>query len=355
MIDCFHRIRSLKNSGIKIHLHAYHYGRPPCKELEELCCSVKYYPRITSLKKHFSFLPYSVISRNSEQLLEDLLKDDYPILFDGIQTTIFLADASLAGRKKAVRIHNIEPRYYRTLARFEKKPVKKTYYILESIKLLSYENILKNSDNLLTISIVDHDYYNSRFNNSILITSFHPFDMINILPGTGEYILYHGDLSINENIAVSEFLIRKVFSRLPYPCIIAGKNPPSYLIAETKKHNNISLIADPDSDRMDELIRNSQINVLPTMVANGFKLKLIISLYSGRHCIVNSTTINGSGLYSLCHIADTGEKIIHKITTLMSKPFTSGMIEERRKVLTGSYDNSTNASLLSGLFFEERQ
>ena len=173
MIDCYHRIRSLKNSGIKIHLHAYEYGRPPSKELEELCSSVVYYPRIISFKQHFSFLPYSVISRNSKQLLEDLLKDDFPILFDGIQTTIFLANPLLAGRKKVVRIHNTEPHYYLTLAQYEKNLLKKAYYIMEAIKLSRYE-ILRKSDHLLTLSFVDQDYYNSRFHNSILLASFHP-------------------------------------------------------------------------------------------------------------------------------------------------------------------------------------
>ncbi len=102
---------------------------------------------------------------------------------------------------------------------------------------------------------------------------------------------------------------------------------------------------------MDKLIRNAHINVIPTMAANGLKLKLLISLYCGRHCVVNSTTINGSGLYSLCHIADTEEKLVQKINSLMGKPFTEEMIEERRKILIKNHDNKVNARRLITLLF----
>lgn len=355
MIDSFHRIRSLSNAGVKIHLHAFEYGRSHSKELESLCSSVNYYPRDTSFLRHISFLPYSVISRRSDKLTEDLLKDEFPVLFDGIQTTLSLNDPALSKRIKAVRIHNIEPYYYRSLARYEKKLNRKLYYFLESRKLERYEKILKNSDFLLTVSFVDHDYYNRKLHNSIIIPSSHPYDKVDIIAGKGDFILYHGDLSVNENIAVSEFLIKKVFSKIGYRCIIAGKNPPASLAAKVSRYENISLIPDPDNERMHNLIRDAHINILPTMATNGLKLKLLISLYSGRHCIVNSTTINGSGLYSLCHIVDTAVKMILKINSLMDQPFSDDMIEERKKILANNYDNISNSSKLMALFFPDKE
>ena len=353
MIDCFHRIRSLSKEGIKIHLHTYEYGRPHSKEIEALCSSVNYYLRDTSAKRHFSLLPYSVVSRRSDQLLKNLLNDDYPVLFDGIQTTIFLDDPALAERRKAVRIHNIEPRYYSTLARYEKNPVRKLYYYIEAFKLWRYEKILKKPECLITVSIVDHEYYNRRFHNSFLIPSSHPYDSVSCREGTGDFVLYHGDLSVNENVAVTEFLISRVFSKIPFQCIISGTKHPENLKAIISKYSNIKLVPDPGTDTMDNLIRNAHINVIPTMETNGLKLKLLISLFCGRHCIVNSTTINGSGLYSLCHIADTEEKMVQKISGLMGKPFTQEMIEERRKILVKNHDNKVNAARLIRLLFPE--
>ncbi|HBE42376.1 MAG TPA: mannosyltransferase [Bacteroidales bacterium] len=351
IIDCYHRIRSLHNAGIKVHLHVYEYGRPRSKELETICEEITYYTRDTSIARHFSLLPYSVVSRKSDEMIENLAKDDFPVLFDGIQTTLNLDHPTLKNRKKAVRIHNIEPLYYRTLAKYEKNIIKKLYYSLEAARLRRYEKILSKPDYLLTVSIVDHDYYNRKFGNSVMIPSSHPYDHADISTGKGEYILYHGDLSVNENLAVSEYLITKVFSKVPYRCIISGKNPPAELAFKIAGYGNISLIPNPDNGKMDNLIRNAHINVLPTMASNGLKLKLLISLYCGRHCIVNSTTINGSGLYSLCHIADSPEKMIQKITNLMDQPFTEDMIEDRRKVLSRNHDNKTNAGKLIDLLF----
>ncbi len=353
MIDCFHRIRSLSEEGVRVHLHAFEYGRPHSEELELLCSSVNYCQRDTSPKKHFSLLPYSVISRSSDQLLKDLLKDDYPILFDGIQTTILLDNPALAERTKVVRIHNIEPRYYLTLARHERNLFRKIYYMLEAAKLWRYESILSGADYLATISIVDHDHYNRRFKNSVLIQSSHPYNNIKCTPGSGDFILYHADLSVNENASVAEYLISKVFSKLPYSCIIAGRKPPDKIVSDIQHNGNIKIISDPSAETMEELIRNAHINVIPTMAANGFKLKLLISLFSGRHCVVNSTTINGSGLYTLCHIADTEEKMVLKIKSLMEKPFTEEMIEERRKILAKNYDNKVNTERLMRLLFPE--
>lgn len=351
MIDSYHRIRCLNKTGIKVHLHAYEYGRPPAGELEEICSTVSYYPRDTSFGNHLSALPYSVVSRNSKKLLENLAKDDSPILFDGIQTSLLLARPVLAERKKAVRLHNTEPNYYRTLARHERNPVKKAYYLLEAGRLQRYEKILKHSDYLLTISIADHDYYNRRFRNSILMPSSHPFDKTEIKTGRGHYILYHADLTISENIAVSKLLIRKIFSRIPHPCIIAGKNPPPALESEIRNHGNIKLLPNPASDKMNDLIKDAQINIIPTMAVNGLKLKLLISLFSGRHCLANSTAVNASGLYPLCHIADSAEEMIRKINILFNQPFTAEMIEERKKILALKYDNIINAGKLADLFF----
>jgi len=353
MIDCFHRIRSLYNIGIGIRLHVFEYGRSQSRELESFCNSVNYYPRNTSFHKHLSFLPYSVFSRNSGELLENLLKYDHPVLFDGIQTTLYLDHPALSERKKAVRIHNIEHNYYHTLVQFEKKFIKKLYYKIESVKLKRYENILEKADIIFPISDPDQEHFNQKFHNSVLIPPFHPFDSTECSTGTGDYILYHGDLSVNENVAVSEFLISNVFSKIPFRCIIAGKNPPEKLSARIAPHNNINLIPNPDNEIMTNLIRDAHINILPAMAANGFKLKLLLSLFSGRHCLVNSATVKGSGLDTLCHVADSAEEMIRMIHSLIALPFSEEMISERERILSKNNNNINNAEKLMKSIFSD--
>jgi hypothetical protein len=352
MIDSFHRIRSLNKLGINIHLHCFEYGRSHSRELETLCKTVNYYPRRTSILNHFSFLPYNVFSRRSDHLLENLTKDNFPILFDGLHTTYYLDHPALSGRKKFVRVHNIEHLYFNILAEYEKNPIRKLYFLIEAEKLKHYEKIVNKADNLLSVSEIDQEYFEGKYHNSVLIPSFHPFDQVECLQGVGEYIIYHGDLSVNENINACEFLISKIFSKVPYSCIIAGKNPPEQLKTKAAGYKNISIIANPDNDQMSGLIKNAQLNLLFTLSANGLKLKLLISLFSGRHCLVNRNMTKGTLLGPACIIEDSADGIIDKIHHLMKQPFTEGMIAERERMLL-MYSNSVNAKRLSRLIFPD--
>jgi hypothetical protein len=187
----------------------------------------------------------------------------------------------------------------------------------------------------------------------MLIPSFHPYDRTECLTGLGNFILYHGDLSVNENVAVSEFLITGVFSEVPYKCIIAGKNPPERLAGMIKSHSNISLISNPDDQIMKGLIRDAHINLLPTKAVNGLKLKLLLSLFSGRHCLVNSTTVKGSGLEILCSIANTADEMIRMIHNLMYIPFSEEMIAERERILSQNNDNIKNSEKLLKAIFHD--
>ena len=47
IIDVFYRIKTLSESGVKIHLHCFEYSRNRIrpKELEDICFSVDYYQR----------------------------------------------------------------------------------------------------------------------------------------------------------------------------------------------------------------------------------------------------------------------------------------------------------------------
>jgi len=352
MIDSFYRIKSLAEAGIQIHLHCFEYGRNHSPELEKLCKSVNYYQRDTKFSKHLSLKPYTVVSRNSEKLLENLSGDNDPILFDGLHTTYWICHPSLSGRRKYVRVHNIEHLYYETLGRYEKNPVRKFFYSIESLKLRHYEKILKEADALLTISNTDQEYFESRFNNSELIPAFHQSDKADNLEGTGDYIISHGDLSVSENIIVAEYLISRIFSALPYKCVIAGKNPPASLSALASAFKNISIVPNPEIHQMGELIRNAQINLLFAMASNGMKLKLLNALFTGRHCIANTNIIKGTALGQACHIEDSAQGMILKIHELMEQPFTRKMITERADLLD-VYSNSFNARRLLRLIFPD--
>ena len=84
---------------------------------------------------------------------------------------------------------------------------------------------------------------------------------------------------------------------------------------------------------LDNLIKNAQIQVLYTQQATGIKLKLLKSLYHGRHCIANNKILIGTELENVCHVVEKPEEWLAKIKELENIPFSSEEIEIRKKTL----------------------
>jgi len=132
VIDVFFKIKTLRSLGLNIILHCYEYGRKRQEELEKYCQKVYYYERHISKTNLFKTKPYIVASRNSKELLDNLLKDNYPIIFEGLHSCFYLDEKQLKTRKKIVRTHNIEHEYYNNLASVERNIFKKYYFLNEA-------------------------------------------------------------------------------------------------------------------------------------------------------------------------------------------------------------------------------
>ena len=349
-IDEFYTIKKLYDLGIKIYLHAFQYGeRKPRKELEQYCTEVHYYERKRNLYDFFNKIPFIVKTRDHDLLLNNLLKNNAPILFEGIHTTYFLSDPALRGRLKIIRAHNIEQDYYKFLAKFEKNLLKKIYFFIESIKLKNYEiNVIKNADSIAAISIGDMKRIKLWNENVELICSFHPFDNVESMIGKGKYALFHGNLDVSENKTAAEFLANKVFNDINIPFIIAGKCKKGNNI---KRHlvpnSNIQLLTNISDEKMNKLIRNAHLNVLYTTQSTGLKLKLIFSIFLGRFILVNNLMVENTDLAPLCEIANDEKEMKKKILNIFDDYFTDEMIEKRKKILNDlGYMNEQNVKKL---------
>lgn len=343
VIDIFYKIKALHECGVSIHLHCFEYNRPQATELEQYCRKVYYYPRKKGLLYQFSAKPYIVLTRKNQELLKNLESNPAPILFEGLHTCYFLNNSSLKNHLKLVRTHNIEHEYYRNLQKVELNVFRKLFFCIEACKLKWYERILSNADLLLSISPNDNLYFDRKFGNSHFSPAFHPFNEIKSETGKGDYILFHGNLSVAENKQAVDFLLKKVIPKIKQRVIIAGKNPSGKLSQAIRSLPNVGLIANPEADQMDELIRHAQICILPTFQDTGLKLKLLASLFSGRFCIANSPMIHKTGLEHLCQLADTPEEMIGAINVLFDQEFTSEEIEKRRVILEDDFSNHRNA------------
>ena len=348
VIDVFYKIKALHAAGVKVHLHCFEYHREPAKELDELCEVVHYYPRKTGVVAALSWKPYIVFGRRSDELLKTLCRDDFPILFEGLHSCYYLSHPSLKNRIKIYRESNIEHHYYFHLSKVEKNFFKKIYFIFSGIKLRSFQKILSYSDLMLTVSKEDQQYLQNRFpaNRVEYVPSFHHDDDIHILPGKGDFALYHGNLGVGENFRAAEHLVRHVFEDSAVKLVVAGLNPPDDLVELVAKHENISLVSNPTDEEMFRLISAAQVNILITFQATGLKLKLLNALFNGRYCLVNPEMIAGTLLGDLCEIGINDEELRQKTEVLMHCSFLEDQISSRREQLLRWHSNHDNCRTL---------
>ncbi|MEP7110032.1 MAG: glycosyltransferase [Ferruginibacter sp.] len=353
VIDLFYKIKTLHEAGVKIHLHCFLYDQSQQAALNEYCETIQYYKRQNDIS-HFSFrLPFIVNSRRNDKLITVLKKDKYPVLVEGIHCSYYLYAGQLTGRIVLLRLHNAEFEYYHYLALHEKNPVKKFYYFHESRLLKKYERQLAQSAKIAAVSEQDVQLYRRVFNaNDIAhLPVFLPYTMAVGKEGKGCFCLYHGNLSINENEEAAIWLLKNVFNGLEIPFVIAGKDPSQKLSFIAHQHPHTCLVANPGDKELQDLIAKAQINVLPSLNNTGIKLKLLNALFNGRHCLVNKACVEGSGLNSICQIAEDADDFKMAISYLYNIPFFATENEQRQQVLQKLYCNHKNLEKIVAVFW----
>jgi hypothetical protein len=201
----------------------------------------------------------------------------------------------------------------------------------------------------LAVNEHDTEYFKTKYPSvkTEYLPSFHSNTAICCKDGIGNYILFHGNLSVAENKEAAEWLVSNVFSKLKQQVIIAGLNPDEQLKALIEIHEHIDLIPNPTQAKMNELLANAHQHVLYTKQATGLKLKLLNVLFQGRHVVCNSNMVKGSGVVineSIC-ICDTASEMILKIKQNASISFDKQLIQHRYSICQ-PFNNQANAEKL---------
>lgn len=348
VIDVYYKIRALHEKGVRIHLHCFEYHRKKAVELEQYCVKVSYYKRRKDFLSIFSLRPFIVAGRQEKGLLRALLQDNDPILFEGLHTCGFIGDRRLKGRMLIYRESNIEHEYYFHLFRAERNLLKKLFFLSESLKLSVFQRILHHASLMLTVSEADTTYLQKKFPSKrvVYLPSFHRDEAVSSLCGRGSFVLYHGKLSVPENHRAAEYLITKIWKDDMPDLVIAGMDPPSWLVRMAGLRANVKIMANPSDDEMFALIRDAHINIMVTFQPTGLKLKLLNALYNGRFCLVNPPMISGTPLAEACIVAAGEEALRHQVTELFSREFTDPDRQNREKLLLLHYSNLKNCNLL---------
>ena len=351
VIDIYYKIKALHQQGVKVHLHCFEYGRAEALGLESICEKVYYYKRKMNKQYLFNSLPFVVVTRSSEKMMDVLLRDKHPILFEGLHCCFHLTDERIKDRVKIVRTHNIEHDYYKNLEKVEKSLFRKLYFGMEATKLKRFERVINKVSYVAAISPADAEELSGRYKNVHHIMAFHPNEKVVIHEGIGTFCLYHGNLEVGENNEAAMYLVNEVFSKIKTPLVIAGRKPSIALINAVANHPHISIKANINTSEIDELIKEAQINVLPTFQATGIKLKLLVALFKGRHCLVNAPMVANTGLEDLCSIQNDPAAMAQEITRLFSLPFDMNEMHTREEILSEHFSNTRNGKKLIELIF----
>jgi hypothetical protein len=333
VIDVFFKIKELSALGVEIYLHTYEYGRGVQKELNNYCKKVFYYKRNSFLKSFLSSDPFIVKSRSNDLLISNLNEHRFPILFEGLHTTFPIYENELMGQPVFVRAHNIEHRFYKGLSESETHVFKKRFFKQEAKKLKKYQTLLKKVQGVFTISPFEQVYFKQKIGaHCHYIPAFHQTLTQKHKNTKGKNILYHGNISVSENVKAAQFLI-DVYKDSPFELVIASSYTNEALIKETQQHSNISFLKIDSDEMLSQLFEEAHINALPTFQKTGIKLKLLNTLYQGKFVIANDYMVEDTGLESLCTVANTKKEFLLKTKELFEQDFTSNIVTQRIQVL----------------------
>ena len=352
--DLYYKLVALWEQGVGIYLHCFGTRNSNHHQLEKFCLSISYYPR-TEGWKGFSFsTPYIVSSRRSEALIEKLLKDNHPVLMEGIHCTFIMNHPEFSKRKMILRLHNIESVYYEKLFQTSSSLARKCYYKIESVLLRRYEKgVAQKVSLILAVSDQDAKKYEQSFGAHRIQT----LPVFIRFPASGysgkpEYkCLYHGNLAIPENEAAVRFLLTEVFTNTDVPLVVAGRNPSPKLRSWLSNYPLVTLVANPTEVQLEQLLSKAAVNILPSFNATGVKIKLMHALYSGRQCITNTQGVRGSGLDRWCIISDDPRDILTKIIHSIENPIGEEPLQARRKELDRFFDPTENVRKLIQLIW----
>ena len=353
-IDIFYKLKSLYDQGCKIHLHCFYSNRTPNPSLERYCQKVYYYQRRSLIVSALSArLPFVVSSRYSKKLIKNLSKNSYPILFDGLQSSLISKEINLKRRKKYLRLHNVESSYMKHLYKAETGWIRRLGIRIDSYRYKGFEKKLKQYEAVFTISKPDQKFYRDFHKNVYLLSAMHVHVKIKSCMGFGSYLLYHGNFDVSENFKAVRFLIENIFKKIHFPIKIAGNNALKKLKPLTK-NTDIHIINNPNIEKMEELIAGAHINILPTFQSTGVKLKLINSLFLGRHCIVNDAmTAPIPVLNKLCVVSNSIDEFINNITQIIKLPFSKKDIKNRNDILLKHFNDLENSAVLIEQIFNK--
>jgi hypothetical protein len=334
VIDVFSRVKWFAENGWEVILHCFEYDRPKAPELEQYA-EVHYYHRPKGISKLISRLPFIVKTRIDAKLEKVLEKTEDVVLLEGLHCAYYL---NVQPGKFWLRTHNIEHEYYTELAK-SSVGAKRLFFKAEAKKLKKYEAILSQAKGLLVIAENELAHFKKINSNAIWLPPL--FENKSEFVETKPYVLFHGNLSVEENRDAAFWIAEQIVPELrEIPFIFAGKNP-SEKLQKAIETAGAKVIANPSQDEMNKLINEASVHLLWTQQASGVKLKFLNALASSGHLLCSPEMVSGSGLKTGFHLVNSAEEITEKLPALLKEKLTLDSWKNRQILLQENFGDKT--------------
>lgn len=352
-IDVFYKIKALKEIGVQVILHCFTKGEFKAHdELLKIVSTIYFYKTTSPYFSFFSVVPYSVMCRTNPKLLQNLKSTNAPILFESLKTTYLVANQELNNQEVYLRLHNNEELYYKGLSKSITNYLKKIIFYLEGVKYNKFNNFYKKYNHIFTLSKLETSYTEKYTSSVSYIPVFHGNIQIEPLSNQGKYCLYHGDLSIADNLKVAQFLI-KIFKTLPHiQLVIAGSKGEKKINEWIGKAENINYKKIISNQDLEELFHDAHVNIAWSFQPSGTKLKVINALFKSRFSIINSNIVDDQRILDCCTLVNSIEDLKEAVEELMTKEYTKEIYNARKLNLLETLNDIVNAEKLVSYIYK---
>ena len=344
------------------------------KHLRKFCDDIKFIEipceerihgkKILASKSLFTATPYTINWLKSDRMhavLRDVkkIKSFDVIHYDTISLSPYLAEFPLS--PKVLDHHNIESHMMARRAQHENNIIKKTYFYLESKKLLKYEKaVCNNYDRHITCSELDSDRLKD-VDPSLTIdvipngvdTNYFSPKLDCCEPGT---LIFAGGLSWYPNRDAMLYFARDIWPSLKVHLRgvvmnVVGKSPPSELVKLATIDDNYRVHGFVDDVR--EYIGRSEIYVCPIRDGGGTKLKILDACAMGKAIVAHPNSCEGLDMKDNVDVmlASTPEEFVEKIVYLHNnKDIRIGLGNNARKLVVDKYSFTGIGKKLSDIY-----
>jgi polysaccharide biosynthesis protein PslH len=318
-IDMWWHIQTLRNLGFRVDVAATVKAMPPEEHIQALNAEVD---QLFIVQRHRGFksaaaaLPFQVKSRTALRTVA-LSKEYKAVVMVAEHVASILENESLRARKRILRLHNDEVRFFQELSKSSKNVLRKVFYRSEAAKFrVLSPKIFSKCDALWFISDYERKQHIKKHpadrKKSFFVPPRVDRNAMRHQSLEGRRVLFVGTLAFANNSSAVEWYVSHVHKLLcdviGYKFVVAGNTVGES--AETlkrivKAYPNITLIENPKE--IETLYGSAAVFVNPVLRGAGLKMKTIDAIQAGVPVVTTSPGVEGTGLTHRRHllVADT--------------------------------------------------